>query len=82
MQKNRAFPVIIQGHREELGPWGWARVAMPSLPISLMPETVLAAFVTYVFRLDQTLEDNSSILRKHDSRVTQKLWFQNCYLTC
>lgn len=42
LQKNRAFPVIVQGHIEELGLWGWARVAMPSLSLSLMPETVLA----------------------------------------
>lgn len=33
LQKNRTFPVIVQGHIEELGPWGWAGVAMPSLPI-------------------------------------------------
>lgn len=79
LQKNWAFPVIVQGHIEELGPWAWARVAMPSLPVSLMPETVLSAFVasSSLFKPWRTarLDPLETRLKSHSETLVSKLLF-------
>lgn len=78
LQKNRAFPVIVQGHIEELGLWGWARVAMPSLPLSLMPETVLAVCHIRPLTLSNPggrLYPLETQLKSHSETLVSKLLF-------
>lgn len=80
LQKKWAISVVVQGHTEELGPGvgpGWP------CPVFLFIWCREPCWLplSHVLRLFHILEDCST-LWKHDSRVTWKRWFQNCYLTC
>lgn len=68
-----------RGHKEELWLWGWSRVMIFSVSIYLILGTMLAVTI-----FPPTLSNPGGPFHplKRDSRVTQKLWFQNCYLTC